>query len=369
MKLPNGIGRSELLVSIVALVIASLFVLGHLVQNDMNPTIFLAVGEDAGEIRTYAEQQLGDLILRPQLGHDGRFFFVQANDPWIRDPANHAEILDRPIYRSQRMAYPAIAGLGGLLPPSLVVWGMILTNVIAIAVGTFAVASLATQMGGSAWWGLAFPLNIGILSEFVVGGAGVVAAAAAFAAVLALIRGHLFVGSLLFGLSALARESMLVVVFGCVLFLFLRRDRSSALRVAVPSLLLVGGWHLYLRSVLPAEAYDTSDIGLPFVGFLQNLSNWWANPLELAVGVVITMILVLYAIRSLKYRTLTSWAFLPFVPLAFLLAEQVWDGFFNISRAVAPVLTAYVLVTFGQPSEQSLQSLDQNIAEKRKHLL
>ena len=52
-----------------------------------------------------------------------------------------------------------------------------------MGVGTWVVAMLAMRMGGSPWWGLAFALNLGFISEMNIDGAGVVAAAAAFGAV------------------------------------------------------------------------------------------------------------------------------------------------------------------------------------------
>jgi hypothetical protein len=46
--------------------------------------------------------------------------------------------------------------------------------------------------------------------------------------------------------------------------------------------------------------------------------------------------------------------------LAFLLAEPVWDGYFNITRAVAPVLTAYFLITFAPSVEQQRRLVEES---------
>ena len=43
---------------------------------------------------------------------------------------------------------------------------------------------------------------------------------------------------------------------------------------------------------------------------------------------------------------LVGWAFLGFVPLAILFTRQVWQSYFDITRAAAPVLTAFVLLVF-----------------------
>jgi hypothetical protein len=313
----------------------------------MNPTVFIAVGEQDAAIRDYAQGLLGAVVLRPELGHDGRFFFIQGNDPWLIDPELNAEILDRPVYRAQRMAYPVLASLGGTLPAHGVVWGMLVVNVLALSVGAWVCALLAERFGGSVWWGLAFPFNIGLISEFSIGGAGIVATAAAFAAVLYLLEGRVLGASLLFVLSCLAREVMLIAVAGAALWLILGQRMLTAIKVASLPVLAVVAWGVYIRLALPGGgAVAEGNLGLPFVGFVDNLDNWFADPFELLIGVVIVLVLGLYAYRAWKTPSLTALTFLPFAVLAFLLAGPVWDGYFNITRAVAPVLTAYVLITF-----------------------
>ena len=95
--------------------------------------------------------------MRGDLGHDGRFFFVQGNDPWVLEPEVNAVVLDRPLYRSQRMFYPLLAGGFGLFSPEGVVWGLLVVNVIAMGLGTWAVAVLAVEMGLSSWSGSRLP--------------------------------------------------------------------------------------------------------------------------------------------------------------------------------------------------------------------
>jgi hypothetical protein len=323
----------------------------------MNPTTFLSIGEEDELIREYAEGLLDDVILRPELGHDGRFFFVQANDPWLLDPASHAQVLDRPVYRTQRMAYPVLASLGGILPPDGVVWGMLIVNVLALGFGAYVCSILALRFGGSAWWGVAFPLNVGLISEFSIGGGGIDAAAAAFGAVLALSHDRKIVAAILFAISCLSREVMLLAVAGSAVWLLINRRRNNALLIAVPSLTAVGGWALYVRWVLP-EGAKIVELGLPFVGLIKNFGNWLADPFELLVGLVVVVILLFYTYRSWRNPSLTAWTFLPFVGLGLFLAEPVWDGYFNVTRAVAPILSAYFLITFA-PSVEYQSQLEQ----------
>ncbi len=245
------------------------------------------------------------------------------------------------------MLYPVLAGAAGFADPDEIVWGMILVNVVAMAVGATATGALALRMGGSAWWGLAFPLNIGLISEFSIGGAGILAAACGFAGVLMLEKERWYAGGVLLAASALAREAMLVVAIGAFLWVWTRGDRRNAAKVGGIPLLAVVGWATYLRFRLPDDSELVAGaLGPPLRGLLENVSNWLGDPLEMAVGLMTIGVLVVLTHRAIVTPNLLAWSFVLFVPLAILLTAPVWDGFFNISRAVAPVYMAFVLVVF-----------------------
>lgn len=335
-----------LLVGVVGLVLASLFVLSQFSKFDWDPTHFVAFGEEATEIRAYAEDRLGVVRLRPHLGHDGRFFFVQANDPWILHPEENAYLLDRPLYRSQRMLYPTVAGGFGLFGPEAIVWGMLLLNLVAMGFGSWAVASIATAMGGSAWWGLAFLLNLGFISELDVGGAGIVAGAAAFAAVALFLGGRMWAGVALLTVAALSREVMLVVAAGTAFYFWRRGQKRQAMIAITVPLGAVVAWALYLRLRMGLDSglSEVREIGFPFVGFIQAFASWINDPVDLVVGLSVFLVLGLFLRRSILQDNLVGWAFLGFVPLALMLTEQVWHSYFDMTRGVAPLLTAFVLL-------------------------
>jgi hypothetical protein len=335
-----------LVVGVVALVLASLFVLSQFSKFDWDPTHFVAFGEEATEIRAYAEDRLGVVRLRQHLGHDGRFFFVQANDPWILNPEENAYLLDRPLYRSQRMLYPTVAGGFGLLGPEGIVWAMLLVNLAAMGLGSWAVAWIAATMGGSAWWGLAFILNLGFISELDVGGAGIVAGAAAFGALALLLNGRTWAGVALLTLAALSREVMLVVAAGTAFHLWRRGEKPHAIGALAVPFVAVVGWALYLqfRMSLDSGLSDVREIGVPFVGFIQAFDSWIEDPVDLVVGLSVFLVLGLFVRRSILQDNIVGWAFFGFVPLALLLTEQVWHSYFDITRGVAPLLSAFVLL-------------------------
>ena len=185
------------IVGLGSLGIATGFALRVLIPNHMDPSIFLALGEDAPLQTAYAVDLLGEVTLRPDLGHDGKLFFAQANDPFYFDPQRHAAVLDHPIYRARRMFFPAVAGGFGWFPPGVVVWSMLVTNIAAMAIGGFLAAQLSLSWGLPAWFGLWVPLNIGLIFEMDIGGAGIIAYVCCLAATVALINGRIWAGAFL----------------------------------------------------------------------------------------------------------------------------------------------------------------------------
>jgi hypothetical protein len=342
-------GITPLMVGILSLVLTAAFVGRNVAAADGDPSIFLAVGEDEGLTRSYVESLLGDdIALRSGKGHDGKYYFALANDPLLLDPDRHAFMLDRPTYRAQRMLFPLIAGLGGSLPPWLIVWGMLALSVVAIAVGTYGTALVAQGMGGSALWGLAFGLNLGIVSELTVGGAGHLGAALLMLSIAALQR-RLPGWSVAFLTGAvLTREVLLVSALGMGIWLWHRSERLGAVRqVLIPGTIALT-WAIYVRLRVGGMigVSEVEEIGLPFSGLLGAARLWPTSPLNMVAGLVMVAILCLLAVRVARRRWLVGYAAVGFVPLAALLTRQVWFSYFDISRALAPVITAYLLVAF-----------------------
>src|SRR5205085_10461732 len=62
-------------------------------------------------------------------GYDGQYCYVLARDPWHR----HSAYLDIPAYRHARILYPALAWLGRVAAPRLLLWALPLLNLLATA--------------------------------------------------------------------------------------------------------------------------------------------------------------------------------------------------------------------------------------------
>jgi hypothetical protein len=330
-------------VGAVGLVIVGTFALRILIPIGMNPTVFLALGEESPAQTTYAEDLLGDVATRPDnLGHDGRFFFAQANDPWYLEPERHAAVLDRPVYRGQRMLFPMIAGGFGVFPPGVVVWSMLATNLLAIAIGAWLAARLAASWGASTWLGISVPLNIGLLFELDIGGAGILAYAFCLGAVLALLNERIVLASLLFGGAALSREVMVVFAVGVFLVFWLEEHRLIW-RIVITPLIAVSVWYVYVLFRLAGVTGvggGTENFTAPFVGIFEAFRSWSRDPSTLLINLSLLLVIVAFTPLALRSRVPIAWGALPFVALATVLSVNVWLEPFNFTRALAPVFTA-----------------------------
>ena len=337
----------------VALLIGVLIVAASLLRHDGDIAGLIKFGEGANAqvITEHVEDVLGREVATVEAGgHDGKFFFLQALDPLFLNPNEHAAQLDRPIYRSQRMLFPAIAGVGGLLSAEAAMWSMAIVNLVAIAADTMAAGRIAQRLGGSAWLGLSFSLNPGIVFEFDVSGAGIVAFACAAWGTLAVMdrRNRAAIGW--FVAAVLAREVMLLYLAGVCCHRLWTDRRIPWLIGGIPFLSVVA-WAGYIRLRLDVGTGvdEVQEFGVPFGGMADALGNWLSNPSQIAVIACLVAAMPLLVVRAIQRPNPLAWGALGFVLLAIFMTRQVWWNFFDITRAVAPIITAFVITAFSDP--------------------
>ena len=333
--------------------LGTLIFASSLLGFDGDLTVLLKFGSDdpTAALTAHAEAVLNrDVTPTSGQGHDGKYFFLQALDPLYLSPDEHAVHLDRPEYRAQRMLFPLVAGLGGLLSPGAVLWSMPLVNIAAIALGTLGTARLAQRLDGSAWLGLAFTLNPGIIYSSIISGAGIVAFACAIWGTLAIVDGRTRSAVLWFVAAVLAREVMLLYLVGVCCHRLLVTHRIPWALGAIPTL-SVFAWmgYLHLRLDSPAEVTEIQEFGPPFVGILDVFDNWLSDPIELAIILGLIAMMPLLVLRAIQRPNPLAWGALGFIPLATLMTSQVWLNFFDISRAITPIVTAYALTVLTAP--------------------
>jgi hypothetical protein len=347
-------------VGIVGLLAAIFFAGRLLVEFDWNPTTTIKFGEELPDQVKYAEELFGiDVVVAEDAGHDGKFFFSQAMDPFYFEPEVHAIHLDRPSYRAQRMLYPTLSSLGGLLGPTGTAWGLLVLNILGMGVGTLITARLAVEMGLSPWFGLAFPLNPGLIAALYIDGADIIAVAALMAAVLFAMRDKPGLTAAALTVSCLSRETMVLGALGLIIYWIKTRRRAP--KVLFLPLGAVAVWWLYVHLRLDEGlGQDTEALGLPLQGFLQAAQGWLSSPNSLPdalIGLILLYASISIAVRSIRRPTPLGYAVAGFAFLALILSEPVWARYFDSARALAPVLTAYVLLVPAWHRAEKLEPL------------
>ena len=321
-----------------------------LVESGWNPTTTIRFSRAFPQDWDYAERLLGEVVAAPLLGHDGKFYFAQAMDPFYFEPEAHAIHLDRPTYRAQRMLYPTLAGAGGLLGPRETSWGLIAVNVLAMGAGTALTGALAMNMGRSPWLGVAFVVNPGHLAALGLDTAEIVASTALMGGTLAVARGRLGWAGLALCAAGLARETMIIGAGGIAARMVFH-ERRLRWEVGAP-FVAVGLWWVYVRWRLADRVLqDTRAVDLPFRGVVEAWQGWSARPgleIDLLFAILLLLVSGLIAIRAATAPSVLGSSVAGFAALAVVMSAPVWEKYTDSTRALAPVITAYVLLVWPQ---------------------
>jgi hypothetical protein len=336
------------LVGLISIGVGLYISLPLLSGNDWNPSALIKFPEARPEQLGYGQDLLGDVVPAGGDGHDGKYYFMQAMDPFYQQPDDHAYLLDRPSYRAQRMIYPTVAGGFGLLPPLATAWSLWGVNMLALGIGGWLTARLALEMGLSAWFGLAFVFNPGILVSSIIDTAEVFAMVFFIASALMLMRRRYTAGAVFLSLAALSRETMIIAAVGAIAYIW-KNERKVPPVLGLP-FVTSAIWWLYLRSqigYLDSGVQDVAAVGVPFKGFYDAVLRWLARPdssVDMMFGVVLLVVSLLIVKHAWKTPTLLGYMTAGFALVAVTMVVDVWKFYFDASRALAPVMTVYVLL-------------------------
>jgi hypothetical protein len=316
--------------------------------NDWNPSVLIKFPEARADQLAYGNEMLGEVVPAGGDGHDGKYYFMQAMDPFYSQPDDHAFLLDRPSYRAQRMLYPTVAGGFGLLSPEATAWSLWGVNMIALAIGGWLTARLAIELGLSAWFGLAFVFNPGILVSSLIDTSEVFAMVFFMASALALTRHRYLAGAAFLSLAALSRETMILAAIGAIAYIW-KTERKVPLVLGLP-FITSAVWWLYLRTqigYLDSGVQDVAAVGLPFRGFYDAVQLWMSRPdrsVDMLFGVILLVISLLIVKHAWRRPSLLGYMTAGFALVAISMVGDVWKFYFDASRALAPVITAYILM-------------------------
>lgn len=318
-----------------------------LAEGGWDPTVFVKFPESYPEFVAYGEERLGEIHIAPEAGHDGKFYFVQAMDPFYLAPDENAIFIDRPTYRAQRMLYPTLAGVAGLAGPWATVWAMYGLNIVLIGLGCVATGLVARELGASELFGLAFGINLGMLSAGLVDTAEILGFALLMLGLYLCLRQSWGWMTVALTLAVLARETMLAGVVGIAVYLLMTRRRIP--RHLLWTLVIPAGWFAYLQvriGYLPGYDDSASNLDLPLLGFIEALREWTSEPVQganLVTGVIFMALAVLFMVRVIRERNLLNAVGASYFVVALLMSVVVWRQAFDSSRALAPLMTLYIL--------------------------
>jgi hypothetical protein len=334
-----------------------------LAVNDGQAEWFLHLG-DEGPALPLVRDVLGEDVVIPHHddGHDGPYFWLLARDPLLSDADTALRYLDRPAYRSQRIAYPVLSSPWGVAGEEALVWGMLVTNLLAVAVGAYGATLLAVALGAPARAGLAYGGSPATIAGVLLDGSDALALAAVVWALYFLVRRRIGAAVAVGALAVLAKEPMLLALGGVALLAPGVPRRWRVALVAAPAA-AAAAWALYARSRLGWPPSQVEEFTVPFGGYLDAYRRGW-RPIGNWSDAVLALALVPLAVGTCvlwwRRRTLLLSAAVPFAVLVPFFTAQVLNLPDNSLRAIGPLMTlvwlsAYVPRAVGPPASAAAE--------------
>jgi hypothetical protein len=154
---------------------------------------------------------------------------------------------------------------------------------------------------------------------------------------------------------------MLLFAFGVALAEWRREGRLPLRFLTVPA--AVVAWAGYLRLRLPDAGTGSDEVielGPPLAGIFDAAERWdlgGLGTLDLLVPVLIACSIGIVVRTALRGLDPLAWGAVASAVLVVLLARPVWQHYYDISRAAAPILTAAIVVAFApRPSDRPVAS-------------
>jgi hypothetical protein len=252
----------------------SLALAAQFLQGPPNTASLLRVGSTS-PLREQIEIELGPVMTPNATGHDGQIYYVIARDPFARRATVDAlRSFDLPQYRYRRILFPLLAGGFGTFSPRLTLFGLMFWTVAGMALTTVAVADLAFRLEASGAAVMTAVMNLGALLSTMLLTGDVMALGLALGGMTLFLRGWVRTALVVFALSALTKETYLLVPLALGAWQWLRRERLTALRLITLPALPLAVWSLWLWFAVPEVSRATSILGAPLIGVVSSAITW-----------------------------------------------------------------------------------------------
>ena len=201
----------------MVIIVCLIYILGILILSGGDPLAFVLLGT-----------RFSEGAMQGSEGYDGQFAYQIA-----LDPLEAAPYLDVPAYRYQRILYPFLARLLAFGQADLIPWALILINLAAIGLGTWATENLLINLRVSRWYALIYGLYGGQLLALRTDLNEPLAYALVVGAILAWTRERRIWAIVAFGLAALAKETTLIFLAAYILYTLKMRQWRWAIGLAL----------------------------------------------------------------------------------------------------------------------------------------
>ncbi len=294
----------------------------------------LQVGEDSN-LRPLIEEQLGDVPLAPQGGHDGQIYYAVALD---LDGDSVPPLLDHAAYRYRRIAYPAISSLFGLLDGRALLFGMITTTVLASAIAAGLTAAFSVRASGSEWLALAVVANPGVWLSVRLLTADIAALALMILGLWWLFRPSRLLAPSAFALSTLAKDVFLTTPAG----LTLTNLRARWRLLVVPAVSLLA-WMTWLTIRMGEGFTGRGNLAWPLMGLIEASDVWGNQDFADILYLVFAVASVLTGLVASFRRSWLRWPIVAWSVLGVISSSWVWDLGNNAARVFSPIAVLLAL--------------------------
>jgi hypothetical protein len=306
--------------------------------------------------RRLIEFELGPVIADSPLGHDGEMFYVIARDPLGRygTPKLFLQLPDpAPQYRYRRILYPLLAGGGGTFGPRATFFGLIAWQLIGAGMLMAATADLGF-LWKAGWWVLpAVLFNLGMWFSGILLTSDNLALGLAVCGVALWERKQTATSLVALALSALARETLILVPLALALATWIDGHRKTAVAIAAAATVPLGLWELWLRTNMVAGISGVHNISVPGRGLYELMQAWatgaeWVSRTDhITGGLGIGLIVSACVLGSVSQRRFLRVANFSWAALGLMLSFAVWAGPTNALRVLAP-LWVFSVLTLGE---------------------
>ncbi len=259
----------------------------------------------------------------PGGGYDGQFAYFIAREPMSAVPQ-----LDVPAYRWQRVLYPMLARLVSFGHAEWVPFALVAVNVIAVGIGTGALARLMKVEQAPAWLPIMFFAWFGTGQALLYDLNEITALAFSLVALWLFFRGQVIEAGLVFGLGALAKDLVFLFAVPCAVHLFVTRRSRQSLGL---SILAIGPyllWMLALRIALGRWSFDAQATQFTVIPFSGIQGSGPATAFVIALLILPGFVCLFLAFKHWRdvysLSVMSSFAFVTFLPSYSYSADAVF---------------------------------------------